>query len=232
MRLVGSVVEAGIHRASLVEGFSPLDLSPQAWYDASDTDTITDAGSGAVSQWDDKSGNAEHLTQGTGSNRPTTGTRTQNSLNVLDFTNDRLVNSSIAAVTQPYTVYLAYAHDSTGTQYVIDGTTSGGRAGLLISTTWQTFAGNLLNTGDSPNTNFNIWKLVFNGVSSEVYLNGTLIGSGNAGTQVPAGLVIGSDWSASFFFDGIFGEYVRLGGNITGADDTSMTDYLTGKWIP
>ena len=53
-----------------------------AWWDASDATTITES-SGAVSEWADKSGNGYDL-DGTG-HTPTTGTRTQNGLNVIDF---------------------------------------------------------------------------------------------------------------------------------------------------
>ena len=65
--------------------WTPADLgsSLAAWYDAADEDTITEA-SGLVSQWDDKSGNARHMTQGTAANQPTTGSRQLNGLNVLD----------------------------------------------------------------------------------------------------------------------------------------------------
>jgi hypothetical protein len=75
---------------------SPVDIAGlQAWYDAADAATITDAGGGAVSQWDDKSGNARHVTQSTGTARPTTGSLTQNSLNVLSFDGgDHLVRTS------------------------------------------------------------------------------------------------------------------------------------------
>jgi hypothetical protein len=41
-----------------------------AWYDASDTASITEV-AGAVSQWNDKSGGGAHVTQGTGANQPT-----------------------------------------------------------------------------------------------------------------------------------------------------------------
>jgi hypothetical protein len=64
--------------------FSPLDLSPALWLDAADTATITESG-GSVSQWNDKSGNARNFTQASGTAQPTTGTRTQNGLNVIDF---------------------------------------------------------------------------------------------------------------------------------------------------
>jgi len=63
--------------------FSPLDLSPVLWLDASDTSTITESG-GAVSQWDSKVGSYSAV-QATAANQPTTGATTVNSLNVLDF---------------------------------------------------------------------------------------------------------------------------------------------------
>lgn len=69
--------------------WSPALISTEAWFDAADPDTITDAG-GNVSQWDDKSGNARHVAQGTGSKQPSTGSRTINGVNVLDFASDEL----------------------------------------------------------------------------------------------------------------------------------------------
>ena len=53
--------------------FSPGDLGANlwAWWDASDSATITHS-LGQVSQWDDKSANARHLTQGTSAAQPLT----------------------------------------------------------------------------------------------------------------------------------------------------------------
>jgi hypothetical protein len=49
-----------------------------------------------VSQWDDKSGNGRNVTQGTGASQPTTGTRTINGLNVLDFDGNDLLGRTTA----------------------------------------------------------------------------------------------------------------------------------------
>lgn len=68
-------------------------LSPVAWYDASDLSTITESG-GFVSSLADKSGNGKHMVQAVGANQPTTGTQTQNSLNVLDFNGDDFLLAS------------------------------------------------------------------------------------------------------------------------------------------
>ena len=67
---------------AILPAFTPLAYSPAAWFDASDGDTITET-AGKVSQWDDKSGNGNHATQGTGANQVSTGIETLNGLNVL-----------------------------------------------------------------------------------------------------------------------------------------------------
>lgn len=81
------------------EVFSPDNIAGLlAWYDASDTDSITASGAN-VSQINDKSGNDEHLQQGVTNNMPQTGTKTQNGLNVLEFAgNDYLsLDGTVAA---------------------------------------------------------------------------------------------------------------------------------------
>jgi hypothetical protein len=65
---------------STASTFSPSDLSPVAWWDASDSSTITLASS-AVSQWNDKSGNGWTLSQATSTKRPTYSTAAINGLN-------------------------------------------------------------------------------------------------------------------------------------------------------
>lgn len=86
----------GIVASGSSPAFSPLDLSPQAWYDASDTTTITSSG-GAVSQWNDKSGNSRNVTQATAARQPGTGAVTQNGLNVLTFDGGDWLAASTAA---------------------------------------------------------------------------------------------------------------------------------------
>ena len=96
------------------------------WLDASDTASITASG-GAVSQWSDKSGNARHLTQGTGANQPTTGTRTINGKNVIDFdgTNDWMSVPSSTAL-------FNYLHNSTGGTTFVVGIVDNTAAGKTI----------------------------------------------------------------------------------------------------
>ena len=107
---------------TLTGAMSPADVSGvQAWWDAADASTITDAGAGAVSAWADKSGLGHTLTEGT--NRPITGTRTINGRNVLDFdgTNDQLRRTA-ASLLSPSACYIVCEPDSvTGTQVLFKG---------------------------------------------------------------------------------------------------------------
>jgi hypothetical protein len=63
-----------------------------SWWDAADTGTISFSAGSLVSQWNDKSGNAHHLTVLSGA--PDSGIETKNSLNVVTFSNDELVDAS------------------------------------------------------------------------------------------------------------------------------------------
>lgn len=73
----------GLGRVCSARAFQPKSLSGLAgWYDASDAATITQS-SGLVSQWNDKSGAGNHLTQSNSSYRFTTGSHTINGKNVL-----------------------------------------------------------------------------------------------------------------------------------------------------
>ena len=85
-------------------GFDPLTLSPTLWLDASDASTLYDAtsggslvaASGTIARWEDKSGNALHLTQATSGARPVRETSVQNGLDGVFF-GSASVNSIFAA---------------------------------------------------------------------------------------------------------------------------------------
>lgn len=67
------VVDAGpdqvVHLTGESVQWTPADTTTVAWYDANDYSKITES-SGAVSQWNDKSGNAYHMKQGTATAMP------------------------------------------------------------------------------------------------------------------------------------------------------------------
>jgi hypothetical protein len=116
--MIGAIT-AGLLGGGAPPAFNPTSIAGcQLWLDASDTATISVSAT-LVSQWNDKSGNSRNFTQATTLNKPLSGTRTQNGLNLIDFdgTDDRLVSSSATSTwtflhdgTQ-YTVFLALVKD-------------------------------------------------------------------------------------------------------------------------
>lgn len=72
---------------------SQLGASLSLWLDADDASTITESG-GLVSQWDDKSGDGNHMTQGTGSAQPTYAATGFNSMPALQFNTDKYLGNS------------------------------------------------------------------------------------------------------------------------------------------
>jgi hypothetical protein len=64
--------------------WNPSMIQTALWLDAADATTVTTV-SGAVSQWNDKSGNGRHAIQATPGNRPTVSTAALNGKNVIAF---------------------------------------------------------------------------------------------------------------------------------------------------
>jgi hypothetical protein len=111
--------------------FTPASIANlKAWYDASDTATISLSGS-AVTQWNDKSGNTYNLTQGTAARRPSSGVNTLNSKNVITFAGDDVLAASTASNwtflnnSGGATIFLAAYYDTSAVQtFIFDTSTS------------------------------------------------------------------------------------------------------------
>lgn len=89
--------------------WSPAEISPAAWYDAADATTFI-LSSGAVSQWNDKSGNARNISQATTTQRPTFASKTVS----FDGIDDLLFNTdAFMYVNNRVDIYVVGAFDST-----------------------------------------------------------------------------------------------------------------------
>lgn len=233
MPLIGFALSLPSPLRSAVAGeFSPLDLSPTLWLDASDATTITESG-GAVSQWDDKSGNGYDLEQLTSTRQPTTGARTMNSLNVLDFdaTDDNLRVAFGVTLTQPNTIFAVFQPDTTTASYVHDGDGSTNRHALVPGTIYQLYAGTIVN-GGSVSTVPQISRAVFDGASSSLHIDGSSVISADAGAQSLTGLTVGARYSNVAALDGGIAEIILVNGTLTAQQISDTETYLTNKWIP
>lgn len=118
------------HRAGSV---GPLSIaSPQVlsgligWWDADDLSTITQAG-GVTSQWNDKSGQGNHLIQGTGAAQPAVISSGRNGRAVLRFdgSNDLMTTSGAIGGSGVTVIFVGKSTKSAGNVRIICGTGRG-----------------------------------------------------------------------------------------------------------
>ena len=213
--------------------FSPLDLSPAFWVDASDESTIVES-SGSVSEWQDKSGKGRDLTQSIGAQQPTTGTRTLNGLNVLDFDSDTMQATYGTSISQPLTIFgIAQNDDPTAISYLWAGDSLARNSGLF-------FLGNVgrhrINSGAdlqwfvAPDGNVNLYRATYNGTATSFAINGDVKITGDAGTDSPTGLTVGTDPEKNYPFNGVVGELIVVGGALTAGQISDTETYLADKW--
>jgi hypothetical protein len=231
--------------------FSPLDLSPTLWVDASDTNTITESG-GSVSQWDDKSTNGFDLTQGTGTAQPKTGTRTINGLNVLDFDgfNDDLEAADAADWVftrdgSTYTIFAVVSADVTGVNMVpfATQTASGSGGGMyyghVLNVVRNAVNGAVSNAGQAEFTGEYLLTLITdpdNATAADrslIYIdsgtvqdNNTLTGSPNA-LNTPFHV---ASRNGSLYWNGTIAEIIVVNGALTAQQISDAETYLADKW--
>ena len=127
--------------------WNPSMITTALWLDAADASTITESG-GAVSQWDDKSGNGRHVTQATAGSQPTLATNAVNGKSVLDFDGTDLMENDNAALQRSVSGSSLFAVSR------LDVNTSGGKSILQITQNTNATRTNMaynngLNTGFS-----------------------------------------------------------------------------------
>lgn len=217
--------------------FTPASISGLVeWHDPTDPATITSSG-GAVSQHDDKSGNAYHQVQATGSLQPATGLRTINSLNAFAWNEsgsaDNMLGGAFASgLSMPWTVAGVIQYDATGmsnSQWMGNYTNTG--ALFQTSGAYGLYAGVAI-SGGTVDTGAHIWVGLFISGAAELYIDDmdTPIASGNAGIGVTLPrLQLGSD-SGTFPFDGLSGDIAVWNRAITAGERGSLKDLWKPKW--
>ena len=229
--------------SSGASAFSPLSFGPALWLDASDTTTITHS-SNAVSQWNDKSGNNRHATQGTGANQPVTNTTTVNGLNSIDFNGTThafgLPSYFDNLSTKDYTIYITFSPDTTtGTDTLLANEAAGNGLAMYytstnfrgVSTSFGTISNEVaLSTTIAPH----IAMLRKNATEFRIFRDG-MFGSSKvptAGFTATFGTWIGASNNGSFnsLMDGRMCEVLIYEATHTEAQVNSVQNYLGSKW--
>ena len=220
-----------------------------AWFDPSDTGSITDSG-GIVSQLNDLSGHGNHVTNASGKG-PVTGTRSHNGLNVLDYyaTERNWLRKTSFTQPSPCTVFVVaksdtITNDGNGQRALIGWNTAGGATGCAFV---QISGAMAITSGGAypfkPDTTHttsvaNQWTGVFNGASSYVVRDGLAGSPDNPGSDgwSSSPLIFGEVWKAtteigySVAWDGWIGEVLIYNGVVSPGDRLAIEAYLKAKW--
>jgi hypothetical protein len=163
--------------------FSPSDIAGlQAWFKFNTGQ--------AVSQWDDQSGNNNHLKQATATNQPTISGGTY----IFDGV-DNFMKCDAFTLNQPTTVCLAFKQVTwTSGDRVFDGNTA--TAGLCVQNALtpalQINAGaGIQESGNLAVDTYGVLVAVFNGASSLIQINNGTADAGNAGANNMGGFTLG-----------------------------------------
>jgi hypothetical protein len=167
-----------------LELWTPAEIATELWLDASDSGSITHSSS-TVSQWNDKSGKNNHVVA---NGDPSTGSSTQNLLNVIDFDgNDYFIKQNFAnpssgdvvlfivcEVTGVDSVFDSIiAQDSNNNDWQLGANNSTKFYGLLKNTNLGTTS-----AGNTEITGFNIFCVSFDKTEDqkiELLVNGSLL---------------------------------------------------------
>ena len=230
--------------------FSPADLEPVLWLDASDTSTITES-SGSVSQWASKAG-GYNAVQATGANQPTTGTVTINGLNVIDFdgTNDRVTVASFDLTGgQKFSIAAVFTADSGILSALAEHS-----ANIDLNPGWGVFRDTddtvaiarntgigfeVFDTTGTLTTTAKVYVGTYDGTlatnESNAWLNGSGAGTRPASVNSNANLTndtlfIGSRGGTSRFLNGSIAELIVTKTALTTNEREALQTYLADKW--
>ena len=237
--------------------FTPATLSGLVgWYDSADLSSMSanSDGSGAVAvgdqvgYWADKSGSGNHVTQGTGANRPTITASAVNgkAALVFDGSNDNLSRTS----------YTAQSGLAGLTRIAVFSTTQNSQMSRDLSGADVAFfvasaqlisrvsgdAGTASAIAPASELAIGVYTSVYDGSgpAMQLYFDNVLQASeasgftpGSLPATTPAGpgtLHVGSNAGANNFVAGPIAEYVIYSRALSAEERTSLYDYLAAKW--
>lgn len=232
--------------------FTPLDLSPLAWWDASDASTFTYSSGTSVSQWTDKTTNAWAAVQATAASQPSrSGTVNGLSTVVFDGSNDSLsVSSFNMSGGQKFTLAMVTSCVSGNDRVFAEHTTNynatpGAWIVYRANTNVVAFAkrgGGNYATFDSSASLTTTPRIIF------AEHDGTLstdessmwIDSSNSGTRpinnntnannLNATMYVGARAGTGLYLNGQIAEFIVTTSILTAAQRVDLQTYLAAKW--
>jgi fibronectin type 3 domain-containing protein len=217
------------------------------WLDASDSNTITLA-SGAVSQWNDKSGNGRNVAQATSTKQPAYTVAGQNGLNVVTFSSaanqSLFASTNVINLAQPLSRFIAAQFLTKANQSVlIDSEEANNQCVFYNGESGNNW---VVANGNNPNfANFAYGTCDFlnhqhfhelNGASSTWGVDGStpVTAPNTPGATGQTGIRIGNIRAElvanTYAFNGRVFEIIEVSGIISASDRQKVEGYLAWKW--
>jgi len=241
--------------------WTPSRITTALWLDAADSSTLFDATSGgsavaadgAIARWEDKSGNARHVTQGTSGARPARKTSIQNNRDVVRFdgTADFMNSGSVSAFATDLIADFAvvvFANSATGAQNIVRSSYTSGASGnsnqlhgmyretgSLVGHA-RTSAGGIVTSVASQGSGVVLASTIWASDNTVTLRhNGTSQTAGTGATASPSGHILTrfgarSSSTVDSFAAIDFCEFVRVVGGISADDTERIEGYLAWKW--
>lgn len=221
--------------------WSPAQLSPILWTDASDGSTITLNGS-TVSQWADKSGNGRNLVQATAAQQPAYNATTFNGRPGITFdgTDDILLSSALMGISgaAPRTFAYVSRRINVGSGPLIQvGTTTVLRAfGRTVGLSGLLYHWAADLTMSTAGLNVNNQEVIQStGAVSTGFRDGTQIATGSyalntLNTVLYVGARTAPDFSPALYCPCVFAEIIILDKVLTLTDRQALEGYFAWKW--
>lgn len=209
--------------------FAPEDLAGMAVRFAAYDGANSIADGAFVGNWSDISGNSRDALQVLLSRKPVFRTSVKNGLPAVRFTPGQSLKTATfaTAIPQPFTIFLLAQANGSGSIQFMDGNVEPqviiGRTGGGL---FYMFAGTVLSNGAADN-DWHVFAGVFNGASSEFFIDGASVATGNAGSNSLAAVMLSrNNNGATLGLDGDILEAIVYSSALDSADITSVSTYL------
>jgi hypothetical protein len=205
------------------------------WLDANDASTITLNGS-TVAQWNDKSGNARHVSQATATNQPTLTASGLNGKSVVTFdgVNDFLTSSGFSGLISGLSG-LTVSSVIKGTSGPLINTAQNGGMQFTIESAGRFYINGIVPVVIPFTSQADIQNYIFNAGIKEGYRNGTLLQTSTATPNTINSLndtviEIGRRSWAPSFLNADISELLLVRAALSTTDRQLLEGYLAWKW--
>lgn len=243
-------------REALWDPTKPLPVSgllPAHWY-RSDQGLWQDAGitpaaadGDPIGRWEDLTANADHVAQGTAAKRPTLQNGAADLINGhpvvrFDGTDDSLVGAFTngGVMAQPNTIFAVAALDASRVDadafdYIFDDSSTAnnqalGGYGAATPDVWRIRASTELHGSIATSANPTIFTCLYNGMTSQFWMNGVSAALGDTGAFSMNGLTLGTRRDGVAPFKGDILELLCYNPNLPDADKNTVGQYAALRY--